>query len=627
MCGIAGFVGRQGVNAEVLQRMTDALVHRGPDGSGRFIRRCENGTGLVGLGHRRLAIIDLAGGAQPMADAEGQLVLTFNGEIYNYRELRAALARLGHTFQTHSDTEVILAAYREWDVSCVERFNGMFAFALWDARRERLFLARDRFGKKPLFLIRHNGGLAFASEIKALLGLPWMSRQLDPIALAGYFAYRYVPGPQTFFSGVRKLPPAHYALFEKGIYCEARYYVIPDSMERGLLAAGRADRKPENAVDEFLRLLNDAVKARMVSDVPFGAFLSGGIDSSAVVALMARHGSRPITTFSVGFDEAAYSELEYAGEVARHLGTEHHEIVVRHGDVADLLPELTWFRDAPVAEPADAPLYRMSRAAAGHVKMILSGEGSDEVLGGYPKHVYEPWVTRYQDIVPPIIHRLLVEPLAQFLPYNARRIRTLVESAGLYDHEIRMARWFGALTPTERKALLALQLPHSGADIPLPLHEPLRSILAFDQQSWLPDNLLERGDRMTMAASIEARMPFMDHRIAEYVSGLPDRLRVNGRTTKWLLRRAMEQVLPGRILTRPKVGFRVPVAQWFREQWRDMVHDALIDTATSSTEGIYDRLELRRIVTEHQKGYRNHEKLLWSLLALELFQRRYRLAI
>jgi asparagine synthase (glutamine-hydrolysing) len=628
MCGIAGFVAERDADAATLRTMTDALSHRGPDGAGYFLATSADGRHRIGLGHRRLAIIDLEGGAQPMSDVEQGCVLTFNGEIYNYRELRHELIGRGHVFRTSSDTEVVLAAYRQWGEACLTHLHGMFAFALWDERRQLVFLARDRFGKKPLFVMRDGGNLAFASEIKALLSLSWAPRSIDPAGLSGYFSYRYVPGPRTLFAGIGKLPPAHYAVFAGGTYHEARYYDVPDSCPRSSRAnaATPRDDGKDDAVAGFLKRLDTAVAARMVSDVPFGAFLSGGIDSSAVVGLMTRHSNRRVMTFSVGFDEAAYSELEYAGEVARHFNTDHAEVVVRAAEVADLLPEMTSFRDAPVAEAADVPLYRLSQEAAKRVKMILSGEGSDEILGGYPKHVYERFVLNYQSVMPASLHRLVVTPVAARLPYGYSRIHTLVETAGLYDTSTRMARWFGALTPSARRELLAVDLPPALADIPRSPDEPLRGILAFDQQSWLPDNLLERGDRMTMAASIEARMPFMDHQLAEYVSLLPDSLRVKGMTTKWLLRRAMERILPHRILTRPKVGFRVPISDWFRGQWRDFVRGALLDSS-SLTGRLYRPARLAQVIREHEQRRHNHEKLLWSLLALELFQRQYRLAL
>jgi len=366
----------------------------------------------------------------------------------------------------------------------------------------------------------------------------------------------------------------------------------------------------------------------MVSDVPFGAFLSGGLDSSSVVALMSRHSQLPIDTFSVGYAEGRYSELRYARLVADRFRTRHHELLIRADDIIADLPALTGFRDAPVAEPADVPIYRLSRDAAGSVKMVLTGEGSDELLGGYPKHLAEPWVARYLACVPPSLHGRLVQPLIDLLPYGYRRARTASGCMGLPDPRERYPRWFGAFTTAEVADVLALDAPVRDID-PRPFRfakfqSPLRRILYFDQTSWLPDNLLERGDRMTMAASIEARMPFMDERLALFLARLPDRLRVRGLTSKWVLRRAMAGILPSEVLNRPKVGFRVPVNEWFRGRLRGWVYDLLLGE-DSLTRAWYRRDRLGRLIDEHVAGRRNHEKALWMLTTLELFQRRYRL--
>ena len=621
MCGIAGWIASTSLVREAdLRRMIDVIRHRGPDDEGFFVADVSRGRDRVALGHCRLAIIDLAGGRQPMASADGAQVLTFNGEIYNYRDLRRELSAAGHSFRTMSDTEVVLEAYRRWGTACLSRLRGMFAFALWDASCNSLFLARDRFGKKPLFYLADPGVFAFASEIKALLELPGVERRLSPAALARYLEYRYVPGPDTLFSGISKLPPGHFGLWQGGRLGVTRYYVPPDAMARS------DEPRSGDVIGDFLSLLDEAVQLRMISDVPFGAFLSGGLDSSSVVALMSRHSVHPIKTFSVGFVESRYSELAYAGEVARHFATDHHEITVDAAAVMTTLPRMTRFRDAPVGEPADIPMYKLSEAAAEKVKMVLTGEGADEILGGYPKHILERFVARYQRVVPPAFHRKIVMPLADRLPYRQHRLHTLASNAGVYDMEERMARWFGALSHEDRVRLSSLPdgVP---ADVVLPRSagSALRCILAFDQQSWLPDNLLERGDRMTMAASIETRMPFMDHVFAAFVSALPDRYRIRGMTTKWILRKAMSRVLPERILTRTKIGFRVPVNEWFRTSWRSFLVDTL--TATSSlTRATLPGSFVRTVLADHIDGRRNHEKLLWTLLTLELFQGEYRLS-
>lgn len=619
MCGIAGFIGQNRGDAQSrIAQMTDTLAHRGPDDSGAFTGTASHGTLEVALGHRRLAIIDLASGHQPMTDESGRIQLVFNGEIYNYRGLRGELQNRGHSFSTNSDTEVLLRAYQEFGSRCVEHISGMFAFALWDVRTETLFLARDRFGKKPLFVAQSAGSIAFASEIKALLAYSPSISAIDTEAVWDYLAYRYVPGPATLFQGIRKLPPGAWLEWRAGRMKEQRYYSPPDGQPRAQTPV------PVDPVGAFLERLDRSVERRMVSDVPFGAFLSGGIDSSAVVALMTRHSAMPVSTFSVGFREARYSELAYARVVAQAFGTQHHELTISEDDVMTHLPEAIRYRDAPVSEPSDIPILLLSREAARSVKMILTGEGSDETLGGYPKHVFERYAALYQHL-PHSLRDTIVAPLVRTLPYRYRRVKTAIANLGLDSWQERMPSWFGALAPAERVRLAPdLQPKHPSGlqECPANRNTALRRILYFDQTSWLPDNLLERGDRMTMAASLEARMPFLDHELAEFVSSLPDRYRVRGMQTKWILRQAMRRVLPDSILNRPKVGFRVPVNEWFRGKMRTYLCDHLTDQA-SLTRAYYQRNELERILAEHLDGRQNHEKLLWSLLNLELWHRIY----
>lgn len=621
MCGIAGWIAgpKSALTEDTLESMLHALAHRGPDDQGAASFRSAGAGHHVFLGHRRLAIIDPEGARQPMCDSEAGLALTFNGEIYNFRHLRDELGRSGYRFARDSDTEVLLRAYQHWGRDVVHHLRGMFAFAIWDARKERLFLARDRFGEKPLFLCEKGGGLYFASEIKALLRVPGISSAVSLEAVWDYLAYRYVPGPKTLFTGIRKLIPGTTVTWERGKLLEERYWSAPDRSPCGL------QQPPRDAVAAFLSRLDEAVKLQMVSDVPFGAFLSGGIDSSTIVALMSRHNPM-VKTFSVGFDEAGYSELAYAAEVARHFGTQHHEIVVAYRDIIERLPQLVAYRDAPVSEPADIPIYLLAREAARSVKMVLTGEGSDELLGGYPKHIAEHFVRGYQ-LLPRYVRHRLIEPLTHALPYGLRRIKTAVTNLNIEDHRERYVRWFGALNRSERDRLSSLRLngtsltdaPPFDAD---PRSSALRRILYFDQTSWLADNLLERGDRMTMAASIEARVPFLDHELAAFVSSLPDRYRIRGLCSKWILREAGRRLLPGRVLTRPKVGFRVPVNEWFRGEMRDYLLDHL-QSGSSITRTYYREAVLDGILAEHLNGRQNHEKLLWSLLNLEVWHRQY----
>lgn len=623
MCGIAGWIApaRAGLDETTLAAMLRAIAHRGPDDEDMVRRPAGDGIGEVYLGHRRLAIIDLAGARQPMCDDRAGLALVFNGEIYNFRELRQELVQLGHQFRLDSDTEVLLRGYQQWGEDVVDHLRGAFAFALWDGPRERLFLGRDRFGEKPLYLYEADGGLFFASEIKALLRLPNCRATTDPSAVWDCLAYRYVPAPRTLFSGIRKLLPGTVATWHRGKLTQRRYWTSPDSGQSRSVEPGPA------VVDDFLGQLDAAVRLQMVADVPFGAFLSGGIDSSMIVALMSRHCGQ-VNTFSVGFAEGGYSELGYASLVARRFGTTHHELTIASRDVIDELPRLIAFRDAPVSEPSDVAIYRLACRASQEVKMVLTGEGSDELLGGYPKHVFERFATPWQWL-PGAVRQGLIAPLVRALPYRFRRAKTALANLNIENEPERYARWFGALDHAERAELAVLRpdadLAAAGDGPPFdtrPGNSSLRRILYFDQTSWLPDNLLERGDRMSMAASIEARVPFLDHRLAEWVSALPDRYRVRGLSTKWILREAARKVLPSAIYRRPKVGFRVPVNVWFRGELRDYLLDHL-QGPDSTTRMWYDARVLDRLLAEHLDGRQNHEKLLWSLLNLEIWHRQY----
>ena len=621
MCGIAGFVltDTLGEQRPLLDLMAQAIAHRGPDDTGYLTTSSVNGRHRIGLVHRRLSIIDIATGHQPLGNGDGTVQVVFNGEIYNFQSLREELSALGHVFKTASDTETIVHAYVQWGEECVRHFRGMFAFAIWDARHDRLFIARDPFGKKPLFLCEHAGGLLFASEIKALLAFPGVAAQADEAAIWDYFAYRYVPGPATLFQGIRKLAPGSTLTWENGALREQVYFTPADSRPRV------AAPLPADPVATFLDKLDESVRIRMISDVPFGAFLSGGIDSSAVVALMSRHTELPVKTFSVGFKEGGFSELAYAADIARQFKTDHHELEVSVDQVIALLPDLVRFRDAPVAEPSDIPIYLLARESRKTVKMVLTGEGSDEILGGYPKHVYERYAGNYQ-MLPGLLRRGVIEPAIGALPYRFRRAKTAIVNLGLEAFDERMPRWFGMMSNQERARLVAMPAPSRQRDALLGCgsadNSALRRILCFDQLSWLPDNLLERGDRMTMAASLEARMPFMDHELAAYVSSLPDDYRVRGRTTKWILREAMKQLLPQAILERPKVGFRVPVNEWFRGPMKDYLYEHLTG-AESRTRHYYHAQALQQVLAEHVGGRQNHEKLLWSLLTLEIWHRQY----
>ena len=622
MCGIAGAVVRPdlGVTRDTIGAMLDSIAHRGPDGQGMADFRVPASGHQVFLGHRRLAIIDPVGSPQPMCDLRAGVALIFNGEIYNFRALRAELEGFGYRFERDSDTEVLLRACHHWQESVVDHLRGQFAFAFWDANAGRLFLARDRFGEKPLFYYEDGDNLYFASEIKALLKIARVKREVNLSAVWDYLAYRYVPAPKTLFTGIQKLMPGTIATWGKGGLRTRRYWIPPDRDAWTPAAPTGGETVPA-----FLSQLDESVKLQMVSDVPFGAFLSGGLDSSTIVALMTRHNNH-VRTFSVGFGEGPYSELSYAGQVARHLGTHHTELVVSDRDIIENLPKLVAFRDAPVSEASDIPIYLLAREASKTVKMVLTGEGSDEILGGYPKHVFERFASSYQ-MLPGVVRHKLIAPLTYSLPYDFRRAKTAITNLNIEDWRERYVRWFGALNRSERDEISVLRMngaprddmPPFDAD---PASSTLRRILYFDQTSWLPDNLLERGDRMTMAASIESRVPFLDHVLAEHVSSLPDHCRVKGFSTKWILRQAARALIPQEILERPKVGFRVPVNEWFRTGMRGYLQEHL-QGSQSKTRQYFEPKALERVMDEHVQGRQNHEKLLWTLLNLEIWHRQY----
>ncbi len=620
MCGIAGWLAADFTAPpdDTIHAMLDAIAHRGPDDQGTYFFRSRAARQDVVLGHRRLAIIDPDGARQPMCDSEAGIALTFNGEIYNFRELRAQLEQHGYSFVRDSDTEVLLRAYQHWGNEVVHHLRGMFAFVISDTQRGTVLLARDRFGEKPLFLCQRGRNLYFASEIKALLRVPGVEATVDVDAVWNYLSYRYVPAPATLFRGIYKLMPGTYAVWEHGALRHTRYWTPPD---REPLAASAPDADP---VQDFRARLDTAVSLQMVSDVPFGAFLSGGLDSSTIVALMSRHNPR-VMTFSVGFREGRYNELSYAKQVADHFDTQHHELLVSHEDIMQRLPSLVAMRDAPVSEPSDVAIHILAREAVRSVKMVLTGEGSDELLGGYPKHVAERMVGGFQKLPRAMRHELLA-PLVQALPYRYRRAKTMLANLNTENWPERQARWFGALGHQELEQLTGREPDAARPDKPPfdndPAASALRRILYFDQTSWLPDNLLERADRMTMAASLEARVPFLDHKLAEYVSTLPDRYRVRGFTGKWILRAAAATLLPQRILKRPKVGFRVPVSDWFRGPLQGYLREHL-QGAASLTRGYFNGRRLDALVDEHTSGRHNHEKLLWTLLNLEIWHRQY----
>jgi asparagine synthase (glutamine-hydrolysing) len=584
---IAGWIaaGSRAPDAAALLPPLEALTHRGVDPSGIFSYRAETGHCVVL--------------AQSHYDPNSEIALVLDGAIANRAELEKQLAARGYAFDGESCAQLLARAYERWDKEVVHHLRGAFALALWDARKERLMLARDRFGEKPLYLCEQAGALHFASQIRALVRSPGIQAQPDPAAVREYLAYRYVPGPRTLMSGIRKLMPGSYALWQFGRLREVRYWVSPD----------RKTLAPTHVADPiaaFTEKLDEAVKERL----PAGVLLSGGIDSAMLVAVAAKH--QKVKTFSAGFADDSASELARAAQVAKRFGTEHHEIVLSPRDVIARLPQAVAHRDAPVSRPADVALHFLACEAARGARAVLTGDGADEVLGGYRRHFAERYGWGLRS-VPTLL--ILAAPLAHQRP----RLRTALASLRTGDWRERCIRWISYerndLLGKARVALPAPDKPPFDVD---PGASSLRRALYFDQSSWLPDNVLERTDRMTMAASLEARAPFLDHRLAEFVSTLPDELRVRGLATKWILRRAARPLLAG--LAPRQAGFRIPVGAWLRGELREFLLEHLRGPR-SLTRPYYEAKILDRLLDEHLAGRRNHEELLWTLLNLEIWHR------
>lgn len=604
MCGIAGLVRTDGgdVDPRVLERMADVLVHRGPDGAGVWCR------GPVGLAHRRLSIIDLDGSHQPMVDERRGLALALNGEVLNYRELRSALH---YPFRTSGDTEVVLAAYAREGPRSVQRLRGQFAHAVYDEHERAVRLFRDRLGILPLFWCRTAGAVVFASEMKAVLAALPAVPPVDEDSLDDYLTHRAVRAPHTLFRGISKLRPGHWLDVRlDGRVEEHCYWRLEDVVDEGSVPLADALRRTEEA-------LTEAVQANLVADVPVGAYLSGGLDSSVIAAMASKASDGPLHTFCAGFGDPSTDETPWARRVSRHLGTEHHEVVVRPRDFVGDWHALTWHRDAPLSEPADVAVFHLARLARGWVKVVLSGEGSDELFGGYPKHRFAA-AGPALDRLPGGVRRLLgsVDPV---LPAGARRARTALRALTADGEGARLEEWFAPFSAAERGALLGR--PRAGPSRPDParlLRSPLNRQLAHDLVGWLPDNLLERADRMSMAASLEVRPPFLDHHLVELAFGLPARAKVRVGTGKWVVRQLGRELLPRDVVDRPKNGFRVPLAAWFRSELRELVHDSLTGPGTFVGTTL-EPAAVRRLLDSHDSGRRDEHMRIWTLLCLEMW--------
>lgn len=619
MCGIAGILRESGIqdrDHQALQDMAVCMAHRGPDDRGVY--QNPGGRPVTLLAHLRLSILDLSSaGHQPMVDPTNRMVIVFNGEIYNFADLRVLLEEKGHSFQTQTDTEVLLRLYQVFGPDCANMLEGMFSFAIWDNQEKELFACRDRVGEKPFFFSQTGGAFVFASEIKALLKFPGFKTELNPQAIQHYIKLRYVPSPQTLFKGVYKLEPGQWLQIRKGVLEKGSYWKLPPS-EMSLEGYTRQ----ELAV-EILDRLRHSVARRMVADVPVGAFLSGGIDSSTIVALMAELAGERVKTYSVGFEAPWESELTYARKVADQFKTDHHEILVRPKDYPDYLEQLIHYRDLPISEPADIPIFLLSRLAKEKVKVVLSGEGSDELLAGYPKYIYEPYTRLYRKW--PLrfrrgIARILNE--VPFVPDNFRRLGQI----GTTESEMEMAfSWFSSMVGGFSTQILNPAFVNQENEREYYFRDPEAEryhsgqlMTYLDLKSWLPDNLLERADRNTMAHSLELRAPFLDYQFIEFCFTIPMSYKTSWFTTKILLKEAVAGLLPSEIIRRKKVGFATPIHTWFRKELKDWVGDILFSSEARSR-GILNQEYLRRLFAEHVSGKRDHGKALWTAINLELW--------
>ena len=610
MCGIAGFIDgeRSRENAEqLIDRMCQVIRHRGPDDQGVWV---DDG---VALGMRRLSIIDLAGGHQPIFNEDQSMLVVLNGEIYNYRELQKELQERGHHFRTNSDTEAIVHAYEEYGDECVKHLRGMFTFAIWDRKRQRLLAARDRFGKKPLNYYWDGEKLIFGSEIKSILeaGIP---REVNHIALDEYLVYRCVPAPNTLFKGVMKLPPAHILVYENGQVCTKRYWELP------FTPTCRDDEA--TAIERTRALLKDAVEVRLMSEVPLGAFLSGGIDSSVVVGLMSSTMSQPVKTFSIGFEEDDFSELPYARQIAKHFGTDHHEFFVRP-ELISVLPQLVWAYDEPFSDASMLPTYYVSKLAREYVTVVLTGDGGDEIFGGYTPYRREWFISR----IPPILRSLLAFG-SRFMPDGMRGKNRL--GSLLLDLPTRVLRSGMLFAPDSRSSMYSPEYFAQVCD-----HNPYELLISefravsdlditaqqqyVDARRYLTDDILVKVDKASMFNSLETRAPLLDQYLVEYVASLPSTLRMRNGVLKYLLKKVAADLLPAEILTRGKQGFGVPIKHWFRGDLNGYAYELLL-SPRAQQRGIFNPAFVRNLLQAHARTTLvNHSSAIWALLCLELW--------
>ncbi len=621
MCGITGFVNKNGraADRELLEAMNLAIIHRGPDEDGFFVHK------NVGLAMRRLSIIDLASGQQPIFNADRTKCIVFNGEIYNYQELREGLMARGHELFTKSDTEAVLRLYEELGPECLQHLRGMFAFAIWDDVDKSLFLARDRIGKKPLLYSRQpNGDLIFGSEFQALLKHPSISREVDYDAIDSYFTYLCVPAPQTAFKAIRKLEPGHWLRWKNGDIETHRYW-LPDFSKKIKISE-------EEVIEETTRIVRESTKLRMISEVPLGAFLSGGVDSSVVVALMAQESPTPVKTFSIGFEEQDFSELKYAKTVAEHVGAEYNEFIVRPNAV-EVLPTLVDHYGEPYADSSAIPTYYVSKETRKHVTVALNGDGGDESFGGYERYAAMQLAEIYQRF-PGSLRKIFFEAPVKALPSSELRrsrirdVQRFIKAANLSRSE-RYYYWMSGIKDSMKEELYTDEFKRrENGNNPFHFIDQwfkqangsgmLDSTLLADQMTYLPNDLLVKVDIASMANSLEARSPFLEHKVIEFAASLPENLKMRRFQTKYLLKKVAARLVPRSVVYRQKMGFGVPVGKWFRGEMRDFVHSVLL-SERAMKRGLTEPAVVARWIDEHETAVADHTFHIWGLLMLELW--------
>jgi len=627
MCGICSILHlerQQPVHPEDLKKMCATMIHRGPDEEGIHCR--EN----IGLAMRRLSIIDLETGSQPISNEDGTIWIVCNGEIYNHRELRETLEKKGHVFKTRSDVEPILHAYEEYGEACARKLNGMFAYAIWDQNKNIFLAARDHVGIKPFYYYFDKQRLVCASGIKAILQNRDIPRNIDLRALDHYLTFEYTPSPLTIFEKIKKLPPGHYLTLRQGQLHVNKYWAIENSPSQ---------LGPADLMDQIRTLLGDSVKRQLMSDVPLGAFLSGGIDSSILVALMAREMDQPVKTFSIGFKESTYNELAYSRAVAKKYGTDHHEFIIEP-DAVNLTEELLGYLDEPLGDFSIFPTYLVSKMARQHFTVALSGDGGDELFGGYDTYIADK-AARYCRFLPEKIHQATIARLFNMLRPSAKkkgvinRAKRFVEGMAL-PADLRHARWMVFLSSAEKRQLYQSELSrklatHSEYEYILRyfteaetcgIHEDLNKQLYVDLKTYLPDNILVKVDRMSMATSLEARVPYLDYRFVELATSIPGNMKLKGTQTKWILKQAMADLLPDEILNRGKEGFSIPIKNWLQNELKPMMMDVLSPDRIKR-EGLFNESYVELLKKEHLDGSQNHSHRLWALMVFEIWMDKY----